>query len=87
MGCNHITNFSTLDAICKALDCQLGDILETQSYKAEPFKRWRTVAMQRETQLCIVDKAGMLLCAPMRVCCTAQSHRCITFLYYFCVPV
>lgn len=25
--------FSTLDAICKALDCQPGDILE---YKAEP---------------------------------------------------
>ena len=24
--------FSTLDAICKALDCQPGDILEKQSY-------------------------------------------------------
>ena len=53
------------------------------SPKAEPFKRWKTVTMQRETQLCIVDKAGMLLYAPMRVCCTAQSHRCITFLCYF----
>ena len=62
-------------------------IQSVPSSKAEPFKRWRTVTMQRETQLCIVDKAGTLLYAPMRVCCTAQSHRCITFLYYFCVPV
>ena len=32
MECKHITNFSTLDAISKALDCQPGDILEKQSY-------------------------------------------------------
>lgn len=28
--------FSTLEAICKALDCQPGDILEFQDDKSEP---------------------------------------------------
>ena len=31
--------FSTLEAICKALECQPGDILEYISDKAEPSKQ------------------------------------------------
>ena len=85
MECNHITNFSTLDAICK---------LSTASW-ATYWRRNRTHRLKKEgvesvtscNQLKIQASDGTLLYAPMRGCCTVQYRRCIIFLYYFCIPV